>query len=172
MINSVSRTKCVLFNKKPVGEGEIKLLLFLLVKFLKQTTEQRLKKAGVEIGMLGLGILHLLNKQELTIGALSQRLILKPATLVPVVNSLAQKGLLKKYPGQTDRRSHRLLLTPKGRKLLNNLPAGIWQDPLAKSLKSLDPNQLQNLRQLLIDLNQTIIGTKKFKSILNLCLNH
>jgi DNA-binding MarR family transcriptional regulator len=151
-------------------EGNIKLLLFLLVKSLKQDLEQRLKKARINTGMLGLAILHLLKKQDQTLGTLSQKLILAPATLVPAVNNLEAKGLIKRRPDHQDRRSHRLSLTPQGLKLLAGLPASLQDDPLIRQLQLLSPADRQKLHQLLNNLSQAIIGTSKLKSILNLCL--
>jgi DNA-binding MarR family transcriptional regulator len=151
---------------------EISLLFFLLVKFLKQDLEQRLKTAGVHIGALSFGILYLLKNQEQTVGALSQKLTLAPATLVPAVNNLEKKGLIERRSNPRDRRSHRLLITPKGLKLLAGLPFSPHNDTLISQLEFLSSADQKKLHQLLKKLSQAVIGVSKLNSILNLCLKN
>lgn len=147
---------------------KIELLLFLLVKSLKQEKERRLKASGIKTGLIGLAIMNLLKKRGLTLVTLSQRLILAPATLVPVINHLENLSLIKREINQEDRRSHLLSLTAAGRRILRQAGA-LSNNLLQQELRRLPLSDQEKFYQLLNELAQAVLGPNKLKSILNLC---
>jgi DNA-binding MarR family transcriptional regulator len=69
-----------------------------------------------------LAILGLVYEQKAILQSeLGRRLAIKRANIVPLLDELEQRGLLKRRPDSADRRAHMVELTPAGRKLTNKL---------------------------------------------------
>ncbi|MCP5145651.1 MAG: MarR family transcriptional regulator [Gammaproteobacteria bacterium] len=58
-------------------------------------------------------------------GQVAEALAIKPANMVPLVNMLVERGLLRRRVGVEDRRSFELALTAAGRNVLQQCHAGI-----------------------------------------------
>jgi len=59
----------------------------------------------------------------MTVGALAERLQIKPHSAVGLVNRLAEQGLVTRHASTADRRKVLLALTPRGNDLLAELTA-------------------------------------------------
>ena len=79
----------------------------------------RLSATG-SISPAQVSILALLDKHEsLTLGELATFEQVRPPSITPLVRGLEAEGLIASTKNETDRRSTRACLTPKGRKELN-----------------------------------------------------
>ena len=61
--------------------------------------------------------------QEMLVGALAERLLLRPHSATELVNRMEKLDLVRRVVGQTDRRQVTIRLTAKGDQLLNGLTA-------------------------------------------------
>ena len=96
----------------------IKALCTVMVKLANQDLERRLKDKDIHINLGALMVLRILRRAPITIQDVSARLIVMPATLIPIIDELEGKGLLKRMKDKTDRRKSPLHITPKGTNLL------------------------------------------------------
>lgn len=88
-----------------------------------------------------------------TQSAVSEALGLQRTNLVAIIDSLEERGIAKRTPARTDRRSHALYLTPKGKRLLAKamkLQAEHEQRILSK-LGAGDPERLLTLLTRLVE---------------------
>lgn len=60
-------------------------------------------------------------RQEMLVGALAERLMLRPHSATELLNRVEKLGLVSRAAGETDRRQVAVRLTPKGEQLLNGL---------------------------------------------------
>jgi len=58
---------------------------------------------------------------ELLVGALAERLMLRPHSATELVDRMEKLDLVSRAPGEEDRRQVAVRLTPKGQQLLNGL---------------------------------------------------
>lgn len=110
------------------------------------------------MGISGLqhGLLRMLSYKDYTISELSRKFILNPSTLVPAVDSLERKGLVKRGKDPKDRRRTPLVLTESGSELVGRVSTIDSEDTLVKSLNVLGPEASQELRRLLRQLVQSM----------------
>src|ERR1044071_3257168 len=92
----------------------VQTALFGLFKPLRKDVERRLVSTGQGMTMLQCGILRHLEQATLTINELARQMMIKPPSLVAVVDALERAGYLKRKPDPTDRRRTPLHITPKG----------------------------------------------------------
>ena len=103
-------------------------------------------------------LLVLWEGEELSVGALGDRLFLNSATLTPVLKRMERAALVTRRRGVTDEREVRLALTPAGRKLevaMRSVPEAI----LCKS--ALAPTALVALRAKLRALHRSLTNESK-----------
>jgi DNA-binding MarR family transcriptional regulator len=124
---------------------EIRILAAILVKFAKRDLERRLTQYGLEIGALPYDVMHMLRQRDRTISDLSQKTGISPASLVPVIDMLEQRGLVKRGQDPNDRRRTPLALTPLGRETLSSVPLVDKEDALAQCLANMGDEQAQQL---------------------------
>jgi DNA-binding MarR family transcriptional regulator len=140
-------------DKFLVLSEEIQKLLSQMAKKIRRDLEKKLAQAGGDISFLGFGVLHfLILESEQTIKDLSDKTMLAPATLVPVVDGLEKKGLVLRQADKTDRRRNQLILTAKAKKLMANLSGCGRQSFLAAKLQKLGYKKSQNLIEVLREL--------------------
>lgn len=60
-------------------------------------------------------------ERELLVGALAERLMLRPHSATELINRMEKLDLVRRATGETDRRQVVVRLTPKGEQLLNGL---------------------------------------------------
>ncbi|MEP7285995.1 MAG: MarR family transcriptional regulator [Chloroflexota bacterium] len=97
------------------------------------------------------GILQILSISTHTSSELSRMMMLDPSTLVPVVDSLEQKGLIQRSIDPKDRRRTPLVLTEQGIEALRRIAKSSEADPLMTSLQMLGQENAEQLLALLTD---------------------
>lgn len=146
---------------------EIKALVNLMTKLTKQSIEKRLKDANVNIGILSFSVLRILSCENQMISELGDKLILKSATLVPVIDSLKKKDLVKKTQDQNDRRCFTIAITPKGTEILRKVSIATHDELMIDMMKKIGE---EDSKRLLLILRKVIIalgGENEIKNISN-----
>ena len=92
--------------------------------------------------------------------------MLTPATLVPVVDHLEKKKLIKRQIDKFDRRRTPLILTPAGQKLMAGFKNNRPLDALANKLQSLGAKKSQDLLATLYELGAAVIGQENLRNLL------
>jgi DNA-binding MarR family transcriptional regulator len=128
---------------------EIRLLTVVVAKTARQALEQRPELSRAGVGGLQYKILHVLSCRQHTLTELSRRFMLDPSTLVPAVDSLEGKGLLRRGRDPDDRRRVPLSLTEEGKELVSRIPVIDGDDPLVKGLGALGDEKTGQLLTLL-----------------------
>ncbi len=124
---------------------EIGILSAMVNRRVKHDLDKRLNATGIGVGGLSCVILRLLSHQEQTISELSDTMKLNPATLVPVVDALERKGLVKRGQDPADRRRTPLSVTERGADLVSRVPLVAAHDTLVKSLQAMGEAKSQQL---------------------------
>lgn len=130
---------------------ELELLCSLLLKVARQELVQRLDQPGVNLRPGQYLILRALRQRSLTLAELGRFLLLDPSTLLPTVDQLEQRGVIRRVPDPADRRRTPLELTDEGKALLARVPALLAESPLARSLHDLGTEKCQQLASLLAE---------------------
>src|SRR5690606_33537079 len=79
---------------------------------------------------------------------LTEHLNLNSSTVTGIVNRLEKKGLIARLPKTGDKRTTYIALTSAGYTLLKNTP-NLLHDKLARNLKQLSPQQIQQIHDSL-----------------------
>jgi len=96
------------------------------------------------------GTLRLLGRNPgLSQRALADRLGAVPSRIVPLIDSLESRGLVKRTRSSTDRRNYELRLTPEGTATLVRLRA-VAEEHEKELLQALSPEQAAQLEALLV----------------------
>jgi DNA-binding MarR family transcriptional regulator len=128
---------------------DIRILSLMITKLARQETEQRLEQVGIDLKAVQYWALRLMGTYELTLANLSRKMRLDPSSLVPVVDTLERKGLIRRDQDPRDRRRTPLKLTPAGADLLAQVSLLESESALVKSLSRLEAQQRQQLLDLL-----------------------
>ncbi len=139
---------------------QIRILTGMISKLAGQDLERRLQAGGLDVSMPQVAVLRRIQGGSSTISELSGEMLLTPASLVPVVDALERKGLLRRGPDAEDRRRKSLALTPSGQALLTRLPALREDDAVARGLARMRPEQTAQLTCLLRDLACSLVGDR------------
>lgn len=131
---------------------EIRILAANMAKMARRALEQRPELVEAGISGLQFGILHILSCKEHTITELSRKFTLDPSTLVPTVDTLERKGLLRRGRDPNDRRRVPLSLTEEGSQLASLAAMVDDSDPLVQGLRTMGGEQARQLLTLLRDL--------------------
>lgn len=128
-----------------------KKLLFGLVKQVKLDMEKQFAKAELEITPFQYGILYMLKNKSYNLNELSEKLGVKPPSLVPPVEMLSKLGYLMRKQDKQDHRKIHLMITPKAKKIFKKIhhPA----DKLSKAFHKLTSSNQGKLIELLGELN-------------------
>lgn len=143
--------------------ARLKMLSATAIKSARHDLETRLRNDHIGVSPLSLMVLKMIKKESCTIGELSKKLMMAPASLVPVIDSLANKGFVKRGIDSSDRRRNPLTLTAKGDSLLGKVQSIYKDDIIVKSLSKLGEKKASQLVSLLEDLTSALSGGK------NLC---
>jgi DNA-binding MarR family transcriptional regulator len=127
---------------------EIWSLTHMSAKLLSRGMERKLATCQPGINLWQYGVLRLLENDTFTIRELSQRMLLAPSTLVPIIDKLESDGLVIRGKDPQDRRRTPLELTPAARRILQDFP----EDHLRQALEALGPDKSRALSQLLQEL--------------------
>lgn len=140
---------------------EIRILCAVVAKLAKRDLEVRLEAQEAGISGLAYVVLTGLRHREATSAQISRKMMLTPATLVPVVDMLEQQGLIERRQDPTDRRRTPLFLTPAGSDLLERVPLVSDTDSLILSLENLGTEATQDLLHLLRRLVTSLYGDEQ-----------
>ncbi len=124
----------------------------VISKVFRQSITQRLADSDAGISHLQYGLLHMLTHESGTISELSRKFTLDPSTLVPVVDSLERKGLVKRERDPNDRRRIPITLTDAGLELVRSVPMMSDDDALLTGLRDMGEESAQQLLDLLHEL--------------------
>jgi len=138
----------------------VKILTGIIIKLSRSDMEKRLKNKGLKISPLAFGVMRILSKERCTMVQLSERMMLCPATLVPVIDSLEKKGFIRRESDPKDRRINPLSVTEKGKKLISAILALSKEDIIVKSLKKMGNKKTTETIALLKELVK-YMGTDK-----------
>src|SRR5664279_2731733 len=119
---------------------EMRILCSMVAKLAKRDLEVRLEAENAEI---------------------SGKMMLTPATLVPVVDTLEEQGLVERRQDPDDRRRTPLFVTPAGRSLLERVPLVDDTDSLVVSLENLGEEATHDLLHLLRQLAISLYGNEQ-----------
>ncbi len=137
---------------------EVRTLILLVGKTVMRDLDRRLEASGVGISGPQYGVLRLLSQESATITELSSRMLLSPATLVPVVDTLERKGFVQRSVDPKDRRRLPLQLTEAGFEVVARVGMITEPDLLARGLAFLGQEKARQLQALLLELANQIEG--------------
>lgn len=138
---------------------ETLILSAIIAKEARQDTEHRLKGFGAEFTAPQYRLLRQLQQSgHATIKELSRSMMVEPATLVPMVDSLERHGLIRRGADPRDRRRTPLELTDAGRAQLSQVPYIHEDDLIARYLRQLPADERQTFLGHLRDLVKTLHG--------------
>jgi DNA-binding MarR family transcriptional regulator len=121
---------------------------------LKQAHLRFTEQVTKALAPLGIGtrewaaLLCLDDERNLSQGAVAQRLGIDRTTMVALVDALQQKGLVAREPDPGDRRRNRVVLTPEGRRMMEQ-GAQLADDVERRFLVTLSPADAQQLKSAL-----------------------
>lgn len=135
------------------------VLLAMYRAFAVLDRDQADEVAAIGLSPLQFNILTVLQRtgQPTTMGALSGMLVVKPTNLSGNINSLIERGLVRRELNEADQRCLLAVLTPQGRAFLaENLPAH-WRR-LERLMHGLSPEKriqlVDLLRELVVSIEQ------------------
>ncbi|MEO8287894.1 MAG: MarR family transcriptional regulator [Chloroflexota bacterium] len=131
---------------------EIRVLFAIVTKLAKRELEVSMAQHGVGVSALQYGIMRLLHHKQHTLTELSNTLLLKPATLVPVIDALERHGYALRKHDPLDRRRVPLTLTEKGVEMITTVPYVNEEDSLMGSLKAMGGEKSAQLLELVREL--------------------
>lgn len=136
----------------------LKMLTALAIKNLRSDIEAKLKQENLKISYLAFKVIRVMGREKTTLKQLSKKMILAPASLVPVVESLVRKGLVERKTDPTDRRKNILSITQKGEKAYAIIGSACSEDAISKSLSQLGGKDAEKLVLLFEKLVTNITG--------------
>jgi DNA-binding MarR family transcriptional regulator len=128
----------------------------LVTKLAGRDHEQRISLRLPGISSLQFGVMQILSEKPLTLSEIAHKMLLTPATLVPVVDRLEKHNLVVRGRDPHDRRRNPLVLTDLGREMLSKVSPFDEQDLITRSLREMGEEKTQHLNDLLIELLQRL----------------
>ena len=150
---------------------ELRILTEMIIKVSRRDTERRLTASEAGISGLQYGILRILSNQASTLSELRHLMHREPATLVPVVDALEDKGLIKRGKDAKDRRRTPLTITATGTVVLERVPLVDANDVIVNALKELGDQKAQRLLTLLRELTTQVSKDKNTVTKVNTLIN-
>lgn len=130
----------------------IRVFCALVTKISGEERELRLAEHLPGLTGLGAGVLLILTGQSCTLRSLSQQMMLTPATLIPVIDRLEQRGWLIRKQDPNDRRRNDLILTEAGRVVAVQIPGVDTQQRLQSGIQAMGEEKSRKLAGLLEEL--------------------
>lgn len=131
---------------------QIFIFTSLVTKLAGRDREARLAERLPGLSGLQFGVLQILREGPLTLSDIAAKMLLAPATLVPVVQRLEQEQLVVRGRDARDRRRRPLSLSDGGRALLVEMAAYSGEDLITRSLREMGEEQARALDGLLREL--------------------
>ena len=133
---------------------EIRSFMGIGTKLIAEDLERRLTDYCPGMKVQEFYLLSTLMHNPSTIRELSDRMMLAPSTLVPIVDKLESGGMVVRGKDPDDRRRTPLELTEQARNLLSNVPYKHTRDNLSDALQALGLEKARELSKLL----QAMVG--------------
>jgi DNA-binding MarR family transcriptional regulator len=99
-------------------------------------------------------------KTDVNLTSLCKELNLSKGAMSLTVNRLEEEGYVKKCENPSDRRNRNIVLTPKGEEVLNSTREKL-REAFDKLTKDLTIEELENIKNSLMRLNETMCGAMK-----------
>lgn len=131
---------------------EIRYFMGVGAKLIMQDLDERLAEFCPGMSAPQYGVLRILRCRPSTIRELSDRMLLAPSTLVPIVDRLESEGLVVRGKDPGDRRRTPLVLTERAREMLAQVPAADLGEHLYQVVQSLGLKKSRQLSELLQEL--------------------
>lgn len=147
-------------------DGSALLVLLAIYRaFAVLDRDQSEEVAGLGLTPLQFNILTTLHRthQPLTMGALAEMLVVRPTNLSGNINTLAERGLLRRELNVSDQRSLLAVITPAGEEFLATHLPGHWQR-LERLMQALSRKQRSNLVSLLKQLVKSVEAERNEES--------
>lgn len=123
-------------------------------RLLRNHIDQRAKERGTTRAQW-IVLFRLRQQEGLSQVDLADVLELQPITLVRLLDRLVDHKLLERKPDPNDRRANRLFLTPKGRKLVDDLDS--LRDAVARDvLRDIPENAVESTLETLVEMKERI----------------
>ncbi|MBN9594239.1 MAG: MarR family transcriptional regulator [Afipia sp.] len=123
-------------------------------RLLRNHIDQRAKERGTTRAQW-IVLFRLRQQEGLTQVDLADVLELQPISLVRLLDRLVDHKLLERKPDPKDRRANRLFLTPKGRKLVDDLDS--LRDAIAGDvLRDIPGNAVESTLKTLVEMKERI----------------
>ncbi|HLU11527.1 MAG TPA: MarR family transcriptional regulator [Oceanobacillus sp.] len=135
---------------------EIRALMMLIMKTTTGDINQCLAQNNIDLNAMQFGMLRALYHHSYTLSELSKFFALDPSTLVPVVDTLEQKGFIERGRDPNDRRRVPLHLTEAGRDLFQRVSVLPHDSVLGRSFKQMGEAKTLQLLELLREVAQTM----------------
>lgn len=131
------------------AEIESRVLFNWIFKLMIRDLDEHLRAQAVSISSLQYGVLRVLRHGTQSLSELGKRMLLSPATLVPVVDALVKQHYVSRERDPSDRRRVQLSLTETGDALVQQLACQPLEDSYHRAWQSLTPEQRDQLLKLL-----------------------
>jgi DNA-binding MarR family transcriptional regulator len=128
---------------------EIRLLTGIIIKTARQSMERHMAEKGISLSMLQFGILHVASLNTCTSAEMSKLMMLDPSTLVPAIDGLVEKGLIRKERDPYDRRRYLLQPTEEAHAFMSEMNVVTDDDPLLYAVQQLGTDESELLVSLL-----------------------
>jgi DNA-binding MarR family transcriptional regulator len=132
-----------------LAEVKSRVLLNWIFKLMIRDWDEYLRAHAVPISGLQYGVLRVLRHGTQSLSDLSKRMLLNPATLVPVVDALVKQAYVRRERDPHDRRRVQLSLSETGAALVQQLTCQPYQDSYHRAWQTLTPAQQAQLLDLL-----------------------
>ena len=142
--------------------AEIRMLISVLTKLTRQEWQEQLEASGLGVSPLDASLMRFLRHHPFTISELSKHMAVEPASLVPVVDALERKTMIRRTIDPQDRRRTPLVLTPEGERILEQLPGLTPHSAYMRTLDTMGEEKTMQLLNGLRELASGMSGSKDF----------
>lgn len=125
----------------------------IVTKVARRDLESSLRRRGAGIRAIEHGVLRGLEGEGHTLASLGRAMMISPSSLLPVVDALESRGLLRRGKDPKDRRRLPLSLTREGEEMLAHTPAIDSDSILVEALESMSEERRE---QLLVSLRSFV----------------
>lgn len=131
-------------------------IFFQILKQARADLDRWLKKTKAGITSLQYGVLRSIAKKSMAFNELARHLSLQPPSILPSVDSLEHHGYIVRRDDRKDRRKVYLIITAKGKKLLERVSAAHRNDTVARAFKKMSNAKQKQLMALLDEFTKKI----------------
>jgi DNA-binding MarR family transcriptional regulator len=137
-------------ERRPFVEDYLSYLLSRAAHQVSREFHARLKPYGLSVPQWRV-LATLVEANGLSLGALAEAVLFKQPTVTRLIDRTERDGWVERHAGTGDRRRLRIMITPKGEKLVRELLVQAKAHE-AEILASYTPAETENLKRILRDL--------------------